>query len=499
MPPQPNGTGREQGLRRAVAYIRVSKAREKMISPENQLHEITSYAKRNRIEIVEVVSDLDLSGREFGKRSIPTIMDGIKSSRWSTVLVWKWSRWGRNFLESRLYLAAAEEIGGTVCAVTEDFDTSTSAGKFSRDQMLLIAELQSNQLADTWKETHENRRRRGLPHTSAPRLGYVYDRAAGLYRPDPETAPLLADAYERFARGESMRSITFDLNARGHRTTKGGLFTPTSLGRALDTGFAAGLIRERSMPGTVAPGDARLSTFDIWRTGSHEPIISMDLWEEYKERRLTNASKAPRLRNAVYTLSGLVAHASCGSTMNSSQNGQHNYHVWRCRKQRDTNTCNGGVASNRRVEAFVRAWVLENAKGGDAVQADAQRLAAVSAATSNQNAAKREIARLEAKRDRTVDLYTDGEITREEYSRRRDAIDADIERASELLAMAKADAREAGIDRLAVFTTLADLWDDAEPSERNEMLSKVIARVEIREGGWKDPNAKVRIVPRWES
>jgi DNA invertase Pin-like site-specific DNA recombinase len=191
-----------------------------MISPELQAHEQEVYAARHGIRIVERVEDLDLSGREFARRSVDYIVRGIREGRWNTVLLWKWSRWGRNLLQSRLYLAEVEQAGGQVIAVTEDFDTETSVGKFSRNQMLLIAELQSNQIADVWKETQARRRRLGLPRTGSPRFGYVYTRESG-YTTRSENGTVLASCYERFVAGESMRSLTFELNRNGYRTIQG--------------------------------------------------------------------------------------------------------------------------------------------------------------------------------------------------------------------------------------------------------------------------------------
>jgi site-specific DNA recombinase len=481
----------------AVAYTRVSTKREEMISPELQAHEQDTYAARHDIKIVERIEDLDLSGRDFARRSVDKIVQGIKDGRWNTVLLWKWSRWGRNLLQSRLYLAEVESAGGQVIAVTEDFDTTTSVGRFSRDQMLVIAELQSNQMAESWKETQARRRRLGLPHTGSPRFGYVYTKGVG-YSPDPETAPVLRSCYERFVAGTPMRTLTLELNANGYRSTKGNPFTPTALGRLMDTGFAAGLIRERSEPPTSAENPRKISTFDVWRKGAHEPIIPMDLWESYKERRLANALKTPRLRVVAHTFSGLVYCKQCETSMVSARNGERQYHVWRCRKRQENESCTGATASNRQLEIKVRAWIMKNAKGGDSVEADAQRALAAQEATVNVDACEAEIRSLKKKRKRLLDLYTDtdGDVDIDDYREKKAAIDADLEAAEANLKAAKAAAKEYGAEYRPIFTTLANLWDDATPQERHELLTKVIRRIDIEPGTWANPK-KADIVPRW--
>lgn len=483
----------------AVAYTRVSTKREEMISPELQAHEQDTYAKRHGIKIVERIEDLDLSGREFARRSVDQIVQGVREGRWNTVLLWKWSRWGRNLLQSRLYLQEVEEAGGQVIAVTEDFDTTTSIGKFSRDQMLMIAELQSNQMADVWKESQARRRRMGLPHTGAPRWGYVYDKNTG-YSPDSMTAPVLAACYERFVAGTSMRSLALELNANGYRTTKGNLFTPTALGRVMDTGFAAGLIRERTEPGTPEHNPRKLQSFDVWRTGSHEAIIPMDLWLAYKEKRVANALKTPRLRVVAHTFSGLLLCKACRSSMIAARNGSRQYHVWRCRTRQENKTCPGAVASNRQLEKRVRKWVIENAEGGESIEADARRALASQDATTRLAESDAEVKRLKAKRKRLLDLYTDsdGDIDINDYRAKKKEIDDDLEAAEQAAKLARAAAKEFGTEYRRLFTTLASLWDEATPQERNEMLTKVIRRIEIEPGTWANPN-KARIVPRWSA
>ncbi|MDL4817761.1 recombinase family protein [Actinomadura opuntiae] len=483
----------------AVAYTRVSTKREEMVSPELQAHEQETYAARHDIPIVERVEDLDLSGRDFARRSVNYIVEGIKEGRWNTVLLWKWSRWGRNLLQSRLYLSEVEQAGGQVIAVTEDFDTTTSVGKFTRDQMLAIAELQSNQMAESWREAHSRRRRLGLPHTTAPRFGYEYVKEKGKaprYVIDPETAPVLKSCYERFVNGESMRSLVFDLNANGHRSTRGNIFTPTALGRLMDTGFAAGLIRERSTPPDAATNGRTIAGFDVWREGAHDAIISADLWEQYRDKRIANARKTPRLRTVAHTLSGLVVCKECETTMISARNGARQYHVWRCRKRQESKSCPGAVASNSRLEAKVLEWVLEKAQGGETIEADARREIAARTATTNLEAARAEIKRLKAKRKRLVDLHTDGDIEREDYNEKKAEIDEALAAAETTERTARAEAKELDVDYRSMFTTLADLWDDATPQERHEMLTRVVKRIEIQPGTWANPE-KARIVPRW--
>ncbi|NRQ30610.1 hypothetical protein HII36_01960 [Nonomuraea sp. NN258] len=118
-----------------------------------------------------------------------------------------------------------------------------------------------------------------------------------------------------------MRQLALELNADGYRTTRGSPYTGVSLGRILDNGFAAGLIRERSEIRDAESTGKRISQYDIWREGAHEAIVSAELWEANREKRLANEQTAPRLRTAVHSLSGLVFCAQCLNRMSATKGG----------------------------------------------------------------------------------------------------------------------------------------------------------------------------------
>lgn len=65
----------------------------------------------------------------------------------------------------------------------------------------------------------------------------------------------------------------------------------------MDTGFATGLIRERSEPPSPGTNKRTIAEFDIWREGAHNPIISRELWHAYR-------GEAPGQRPRSITLAG---------------------------------------------------------------------------------------------------------------------------------------------------------------------------------------------------
>ncbi|MFC7641555.1 recombinase family protein [Streptosporangium lutulentum] len=98
----------QQPLIPAIGYIRVSMMLEEKISPDIQRASIKELARRRGFRIIEWVEDLDVSGRTF-QRKIMTVIADVEAARAKAILVWKYSRFGRNRTGNQLNLARVEK------------------------------------------------------------------------------------------------------------------------------------------------------------------------------------------------------------------------------------------------------------------------------------------------------------------------------------------------------------------------------------------------------
>ncbi|MEV1109983.1 recombinase family protein [Micromonospora sp. NPDC049751] len=484
---------------RGVGYIRVSKVGDRgddLISPEIQEYSILEFERKEGIRVVCFVYDIDRSGRDFTKRQVAWITQGIREGQWKYAVLWKWSRWGRNMRESQVYLAHVESEGGEVRAATEDFDPKTTMGRFTRDQMLLIAQLQSDMASDGWKEAHAKRRRDGLPHSGTPRFGYTYDRKTG-YIPDPETKDVLKAAYEAYSSGASHRGLAMEWNAAGLRTRTGKMWTQPTISRMMDTGFAAGYIRERSVQPEKAESKA-IWRFDVWRKGAHEAIIDEQTWQDYKKRRNDQALMAPRLRTASHALSGLMwcGWEGCDGRMTSAWSGTRVKHFWACYKARNLKAHAPNSISGKRAMQLVLDWLTEKATGGGNVTEEAQRIEAGRKAASDAETFAAEVDRLTKKRRRLLDAYMDEQVDEQDYQEVKADLDVQIKAASDAHAAAKAREAASGTSIVRQFGLLVQEWDRFEPNDHREALSAVLAKITVMPGPYAP--GKLKIVPAWE-
>lgn len=353
-----------------VAYIRVSKIgkRTNIKSPTIQLNEIVANAKARNLRIVKIVFDLNVSGQNFDREALNEVLSDLQAGQYRHVSLWAWSRWGRNLLGSLTMIAKVEDLGGYVESATEPFDASTVWGEFNRDQALLQAQFQGKMIGKTWKSVHSTRRENQLPHSGRKKFGYDYDTSDERdrhYVLNEAEAEALEACYRAYLSGRSMRKLAADLNEAGFRTEFGNRFTTASVGKMMDTGFAAGLLRSRSEEQKRLmkrkPANT-LASYDQWDPGKQAQIIDMTTWQAYKKKRLAAAGNPPRLNAPAHELSGLVFCGVCARRLQTKYTGTNRHHRWHCAFQSNLHPEQSVSIANDEALDEVKKWFGELAR-----------------------------------------------------------------------------------------------------------------------------------------
>lgn len=517
-----------------IIYVRVSTAREDMISPELQEHTCRKYAREHGMTVVAVVEDLDLSGGDFAKRKIGQVIVSIAGDQADGVLVYRWDRFGRNIELSLTNLRTLEGIGGIAKSATEHFDTKTAAGRFARTNMLGVAELQREQIGEGWMLTHGRRLRNGLPHQGTPRFGYWYCETcpmqdprspkgtrrqrqkrttcenckSGIQKPHPLYGPVLKQSWERFTLGTSLTRIVQEIRHDGITSYSGKPLTERDLMQYMDNGFGAGYLRVRAnsqswsdeLPESAleTTGLNALDRF-IWIPGAHEALISEDTWQAYLEKRKKGRHTGQKTR-ARYPASGLVSCINCGdgTPMRAGSSGSkgRRYLSWRCANI-DVNKCNHSNANREAVDTKIFDWLKDNAKGGDTARSTAEQ--AVAASRDQPDGADRweaEIERLKKVKKNLVRMRAAEDIDQAEFLDQRSEIEEELSAAQIQLAKHARKVR-AVIPNQSVFLGLVKEWPQMPDDLKQAALRSVIWRITARKGAWDDLD-RYEIIPRWE-
>jgi len=502
----------------AIGYIRVSLAREEMISPEIQRATIKSWAARNSRRIVEWVEDLDRTGRNFKRRVVDAIAK-IEQKKADEIIVYRYDRWGRNAVESLANVKRVEVAGGSLQSATEPMDVETAIGRYNRTNAFAIAEMYSDIIGDNWRAAHKARIERGLPAQGTRRFGYVRlgkvldefspiqhkyrrdpnDEQGERYEPDYESgaADMVAEMYELYIGGLGYKEIAQILNLRGYRTTRGKEWSIATVRRFLDSGFAAGYLRVHDE--TCKCRDAINCRNKIYIKGAHPPIIGDETWQRYLARRRERTRMPPRVRTPRYPLTGLVRCGQCGASMIALSGGRGKA-GWNyiCGRRKNGQGCSGVIVLRSRAEAAVLDRLREIVDELERARADVQ--VALSrpqrSPADERRRLQRELADVDAALRRlAIQRATDTAMPDDIYAAARDELlerRERLERAvAELEASPEIDAGRAE----PVMHRLIDDWDIIPVRRRNELLRSVIRHVLVYRHG---SGSRIAVRMRWE-
>lgn len=492
--------GRDAGLQavpdrplRMLGVVRVSKEREGTVSPEQQVYAIASKAEARGHQLIEpLLYGLDESGsqrRSAWWRKLDQAVEMVERGDADGIIVWKFSRVARQRLKWNVAVDRVESAGGVLESATEDFDTTTSSGRFARGMTAELNAFQAEMIGEGWTETHQRRVRAGLPHTGRRRWGYEYDKEAKIHRPHAEQGPVLADLYRRFVAGESMYSMARWMNAHGWPSPGGTSWSDRALRGTLDNGFAAGFFRYR--------GELH--------QGVHEALIGVDLWQAYLDARQTRRQMPARYERSGYLLSGLVRCARCGKSMAANQinpglklakNGKRYTNggvrlIYRCERGKATGDCRGGSIKMAVVEAYVVAHLQGMAAE---VDADAQSRVVVDVRRTLLEAEeKRLAAELERVDQQMVRLaLRDAErpMPRAAYEQARSQLEQRATELRDAMEMAGRTHRRAPKNFNTEAAQLLNQWDELPVAGRREVLRGLIECVLVGTG----PTPYLRVV-----
>lgn len=289
------GSERPAEAPRAVIYARVSsKEQEEGYSIDAQLALLRGYAAGKGLEVIAECVEAETAkstGRPQFARMVALLKQGT-----AVVIVEKTDRLYRN-LKDRVTL---DETGAEIHLVKESTvlgPNSKSHEKFIHDIKVVVAKNYIDNLSEEVKKGMTEKARQGLYPSSAP-YGYRNVIAAGqrIIEPDPAIAPGVVRLFESYAKGEvSLARLGVYATLLGLRSRKGNPLHHSTV--------------QYILTNPIYMGDF---DWDGHRyEGSHEPIITRELWLKVQgvmNRRTQNEPRAKR----EFTYSGLVRCAVCG-------------------------------------------------------------------------------------------------------------------------------------------------------------------------------------------
>ena len=307
-------------------YMRFSSDRQSEQSIEGQLRELIAYCVRQEYRIAAVYVDRAISAHtSMAKRvAFQQMLADSKRATWNTVLVWKLDRFARNRQDSAAARAVLLKNGCMVESATENISNSPE-GRLLESVLEGINEYYSEDLKQKIRRGNRESALKGQALGGSVPLGYKIEHKK--WALDPLTAPLVEEAFGRYAGGETVAAICDDFNARGYRTSKGAKFNKSSF---------KNIFRNEKYIGVYKYTDIR-------QENAVPRIVSDEMWRKVQSRLKVNEEAPARGKAKVpYLLAGKIFCGHCGAPMvGESGHGKsgRTYNYYTCATSRRKHTC----------------------------------------------------------------------------------------------------------------------------------------------------------------
>lgn len=319
------------GSTRACLYARYSTDRQRETSIEDQLRAARELAGRSGWEVVAVRTDEGVSGsvpvamRPGGKALLADVLAG----RVDVLVLEGLDRLSREIGEAETMVKRLEHRGVRIIGTADGYDSRAQGRKIMRIARGLVNELYLDDLREKTHRGLAGNFDRGMS-AGGRTYGYRTEDAGLAGRRmviDPDEARVVLELFQRFADGESVRSIVHHLNARGLRSARGGSWAVSALQGS--QAKRTGMLRNGLYVGQVVwnrrqwlkdPDTGRRTYVDRpeaeWQTREDPAlrIVPDDLWRRAQARIRVNGPKgkgaAPRT-----LFGGLLRCQECGGPM----------------------------------------------------------------------------------------------------------------------------------------------------------------------------------------
>lgn len=316
-------------------YLRVSRVagRETLLSPEEQEDKARRFADARHLAVGKVLeADLDQSGTTTDRPSLQLAIQRVRDGISGGIVVMELARFARDAGAGKL-VEEIQRLGGSVYAPDAPSDWTTAGGKLQGNLMFAFGQY----IADLARERFEYAKgrsiERGVPINSRAPVGYR-KRDDRRLEPDPATAAIVREVFERRARGDGPAALGEFLASNGVKTSQG---SSTWSKEAIYN-----LIRNRVYLGEVSYGAERDK-----RTGerrprfrnpsAHEALVDLATWTAAQHPNGRQLAR-PRSPSSSYLLSGLLRCHACRHALQGTRTSR-GKRIYRCKRTHAGGIC----------------------------------------------------------------------------------------------------------------------------------------------------------------
>lgn len=488
---------------RAVFYARVSTQEEQQLKAlPKQIEECKDCIKRNGWILVDQYVDEGKSGtRTDGRKEYKRLYADMLEGKFDVIVIKSQDRLMRNTLDWYLFLDRLVNYDLKLYMYLENTFYKTE-DKFITGIKAQMAEEYSRDLSKKINNSTQGRIEKAKRGEKISAMGnsqmYGYRIVNGKWVIEPEEAAVVKKMYELYLELHSIRKVRDALNEQGYRNKAGKLFTEEIVGRVIKNEKHKGWAILNRYHRNFDKHKIIENPEEEWVIvkDDHEPIVPEEIWDavnnEIQSHRNEGNNKGRGKRIGTEPLSGKMFCGCCGKVMWKHQNkgsyktkdGRKNmykvYSQWYCsgKMGRGELACEdpatiSGVQLNKYMltlaDCFLDYSTVEYSKSLLKKRSLSwlRDLKAQLLAPNNNVEIEAEIVKLEAKKNKLIDLYTDELITKADFVVKSKELDSKLEEKKALIVPV-----EENPDIKAIDDTIANIDAEIEALYADEAMVK---------------------------
>ncbi len=430
--------------RKVAAYCRVSTDNEDQANSfESQQRYFRQYIERNPDwELYEVFADEGISGTNTKKRKeFNRMIACAKNGDFDLIVTKEISRFARNTLDSIFYTRDLKKHGVGVIFMNDNINTLDGDAELRLAIMSSIAQEESRKTSERVKWGQKRQMEQGVVFGRSM-LGY--DVKDGKMYINEDGAKVVRLIFHKFVNeGKGTHVIARELREEGIKPMRVKEWQNTVILRVIrNEKYCGDLVQKKTYTPDFLSHEKKYNRgqeeFVIIKD-HHEPIISRELFDKANrildEKSLSQEGKAKHSNR--YPFSGKIKCGCCGSSYvaryKTRKNGSR-YKAWRCLEAARHGSPHVDKAGNqvgcrglsiRNEDATHIMYLVTSSlkynkeKITNNLLAIIKSIIAMDTTGTDSEKLKSQIKAIEQKRTNLIDLYTSGDITRDEFSAAR--------------------------------------------------------------------------------
>ncbi|HHY72244.1 MAG TPA: recombinase family protein [Bacillus bacterium] len=401
---------------RVAIYRRVSTEmqKEEGFSLEAQKMRLEAFALSQGWTIVDDYCDDGYSAKNLERPHIQRMIKDMKKKKFDVILVYRLDRFVRTVTDLHKLLQLMDRYDVKFKSSTEAFDTTTATGRMFITLVATIAQWERETIAERVYEAmlkrSETGKRNGAP---AP---YGYDLEDGKLILNYDEAKWVKFIFAQYLTHGS-QNIAKKLNSRGITTKKGEIWSDFSVRYTLKNPIYSGYVRWNYE--SVSGGHRKKTGEEVivkLEQEDFEPIITKKKWDEIQQIIDDRYNMAFRSQNH-YPFSSIGKCAKCGKSIIGNKKVRSNgfeHRFYKCQGRFRFGICDAPVIPELSIEkAFLEILDININQLVNEIDVEQNQETDI-----DRNKLNKQLEKILCKKERTKEIYTDGDMTKAEYRKK---------------------------------------------------------------------------------